>query len=186
MSTCKHFNCSEIRKRNHNGGAGIFPVVDYHKGRVRVGHAVMVVFERDGPNANKYNVAGGKLDNDRCWIRGAERECMEELKFELDWDYARDPKTGHIRWFAGGSGRKTPIFVLNMPAKTSRGPINKLIQKANADPTLPFCEREVDHVTWARLKNGVVVDVDGTPLPCTSYLESALRTFFSHIAEFNL
>lgn len=185
---CNHYNCNHVLK-NCSRGVGVLYLVDYRKvvgGKPVVGQFAVVGKERGGKYRGEYNVVGGSMKTG-CWIDEAVREMREEVKHDIapvfDAQF-RHPGTKRVRWIIVG---RTPVLVGKAPRGFSRAALNKEIAAANADPSLPAREREMECVEFARLgDDGKVRNPEGQELPASAYLLAALAELRDRHAELQL
>lgn len=154
---CGHNICVELREKNCFNSAFILPLINYNNKFV----GAWLGCENGGQYRGKYNLSGGKADNSSdfvgdnvCFLKAAQREVKEEIKitFQLSDDA---PCIIHK---PPNSLRGTPVFLARLRDGTSRDPYQKEINRARADSTTPFCEKEMSHITCINISTFESVD----------------------------
>ncbi|KAH3756013.1 hypothetical protein Pelo_8141 [Pelomyxa schiedti] len=170
---CTHKWCRALRsKAKINAGAGVAllattPTKDFLLGLGK---------ERGGTYKGEYNIAAGKAERcDRvkgklCWFNLAKRELKEE--FKLSRFKVGEPEATHRFRFAdllnkekpyilvrrNVDGRRTPVFIVNLPPGTHyfklRNSIKKAMGKHNRKQGIPRHQKEMVDFAWFSAKTG--------------------------------
>lgn len=146
---CHHSVCAELRRKQVGRGVGVLPLVNYHGRRL----VCLLGKERGGRYRNTLNLCAGMMEDvdKECYINCACRELREEFKIFLNPSQFESSFTKLIL-----EGR-TPVFVLILQGLTRRE-MNAKIYTANANQTLPACEREMAFVDWVGMDTYCQID----------------------------
>lgn len=177
---CQHNTC--INNPNM-GGIGALIIVKYN-GR----NYVIFGRERGGSNSGKFNVVGGKRENNECLIHTLYREVAEEIKIlsihnnskNFDWNTFNNifKSTGTINCVKKG---RTLIFfgIYNGDAHRIVDKINRKITDANRNPNLPYQQREMSEIQLISTNKKTYTGAGIRDL--SSYAESVLQMYKNYI-----
>lgn len=170
---CHHHSCATFRQAGATGIACVILNL-YIKNGIPTQYVSLLGLEKHGNFKGTFNLCAGGLEpQDRgCYLMAARRELAEEFKIQTP-DF-----TAFDNIFKGSQGRLRYIMHHNTPVligvvkKVSRGILNPLIQRDNANHSLPFSYKEMECVDWFRLDGR---QMDGLNLPVSSFASSVMR-----------
>lgn len=177
-----HKTCMALTQQGASFGIGVVALLNYRHKDGRESDVMAVGRERGGKYKGEYNLCAGSGENtdknwegEFCFLMIVQREFREE--FKINAPFANDIFNSY---FKGSNGRiryfmhhRTPIFVATLPNGTSRGPIKNAMVNACNNPSLPWCEKEMDDFEYIRLDNGQ--QLEGKQIKVSSFADAVRR-----------
>ncbi len=143
-------------------------------------YVVLLGKERKGQYEKQYNLCAGKVEaqDNGCLLNALKRELSEEFKINcFDWkDFDNIFKGSNgIRCYTTW---KTLVFV-GIVKGISRKTLNAEISKCNNDPTLPWCQKEINDVEWFDVNT--LKQIENKECEISSFANSQIAKAFEKI-----
>jgi 8-oxo-dGTP pyrophosphatase MutT (NUDIX family) len=151
---CSHSTCEQIKRELNKLGfyglPGVFGLI------ATLSYEPILGYERAGDYNHQLNLPGGKMDaGETCYLDALRRELGEEIKYCSDWStldavFKRDGVFNYRFHMAGGH---CAVIFLGQYLRDSQALVedcNEKIRRANSNPNLPWCQRELAYIEIVR------------------------------------